>query len=551
MSLNSYAFVFVFLPVAVSIFWLIADRVRQSGAFLWLIACSLVFYASTGFTGLVVVLPSIAFDYVIAKAMLHLRPDQRVLRGILFTTGIAANVALLGYLKYRTFFFETLGTLFATHFDLVQLLVPLGLSFLVFQKISFLSDIRSGQIQSVRFLDFLLFTLFFPRVIAGPVVRYGEIVPQFSSLAARRSSANLAIGLALFAIGLFKKSALADNVARLAPIDFAGTPSLYAAWMPMLAYTLQVYFDFSGYSDMALGVARMFGIKLPMNFNSPLKATSILDFWGRWHISLTRFLMDYIYTPMIMDLTRIRLREGKPVLHSERPTLGAIVKLIALPTFVTLVISGVWHGAGWPFVAWGVLHAIYVTINQTWRLFRPRLWPDRKSYDRFMKPVGFVLTFISVVIALVFFRAPSVSSAFGMVRAMLGVNGLFGQLDVLQRWGFKIDVIQLYVQPMAWIFGLLVAATTLPNSLEILQRFHPALDFAQDPRSLQARDLTSTRPSDAGTVHSMRDWRRVLSTLLQYKVSSLDRFTAIIAALLCVLGVASLSRAAPFFYAQF
>src|SRR5262249_1294118 len=160
------------------------------------------------------------------------------LRRILFTTGIAANLALLGYLKYRTFFFETLETLLATHFELGQLLVPLGLSFLVFQKISFLLDIRSGQIQSVRLLDLLLVTLFFPRVIAGPVVRYGEIVPQFSSLVARRSAANLAIGLALFAIGLFKKSVLADNVARLAPIDFTGASSLYGAWTAMLAYTL-------------------------------------------------------------------------------------------------------------------------------------------------------------------------------------------------------------------------------------------------------------------------------------------------------------------------
>jgi D-alanyl-lipoteichoic acid acyltransferase DltB (MBOAT superfamily) len=552
MSLNSYPFVFIFLPAAVSLFWLIARRHGNPGAFVWLIACSLAFYAYSSFISLAIILPSIAVDYALAKAMLRHDADDGHRRRLLFIVGIVANVGLLGYLKYRVFIVENLGGLFGMNSVADRLVVPIGLSFIVFQKISFLSDVWSRQIRSVSLPSFLLFTIFFPRVIAGPVVRYGEIAPQFASLEVRRAGENVAIGLALFAIGLFKKSVLSDGVARLAPIDFEGAPSLFHAWIAMLAYTLQVYFDFAGYSDMALGAARMFGIKLPMNFNSPLKASSIIEFWARWHISLTRFLTDYIYTPLVMRVTRARLRRGKPVLRAERVTLGAIATLVALPTFVTLILSGLWHGAGWSFVAWGVLHAVYLTANQTWRLLRPGIWRDRRSYDRIMQPLGFGMTFLGVVIALVFFRAPSISSALGVVQGMLGMNGLLYPHAVLEKWGQQVDLVQLYVIPTAWVLGLLLIATLLPNSLEILRRFSPALDAPQDtkdPRSVGGG--TSTGPRDLGAAHIGGAPWRSLRDLVGYRGLPLDRYAAVVVAALCVWGVASLGRAAPFFYAQF
>lgn len=552
MQLNSYTFVFLFLPVTVSMFWLISYRSGQSGSIVWLILCSIAFYVYGSFTSLALILPSLALDYSIAKAILRLGPSDALLRRTMFIIGVVTNVALLGYMKYRDFFIESVNSVFATNFELSPLLVPLGLSFLVFQKISFLSDVWSGQTRSVNFREFLLFALFFPRVIAGPIVRYDEIAPQLTVLTAHRAGENIAIGLTLFSIGLFKKTVLSDNVSRLALLDSYGTPSLFHSWIAMLAYTLQIYFDFSGYSDMALGAARMLGIKLPPNFNSPFKAGSIVEFWGRWHISLTRFLTDYIYTPLVVRFTRARLREGKAVLQGAGTTPGAVAKLVALPTFITLIISGVWHGAGWPFFAWGVLHAIYLTINQTWRLFRPRIWRDRQNYDRIMQPVGSILTFLCVVIAFVFFRAPSVSSAFGVVQAMLGLNGVLYPHNVLQELGGHVDLLQIYVWPIAWISGLLIVAALFPNSLEILRGFDPAPDDPGIVRNVKsAKETVMTRTADAGTVDIMRDWRRRFADLLQYKEFSFNRITAISAALLCVFGVASLGRGTPFFYAQF
>jgi hypothetical protein len=263
--------------------------------------------------------------------------------------------------------------------------------------------------------------------------------------------------------------------------------SFLMAWIAAIGFTLQIYFDFSGYTDMALGLARFFGIKLPPNFNSPLRASSITDFWLRWHMTLTRFLTAYIYNPLVLALTRRRLAKGHPGFGGRNTTVGAFVSLLMVPTILTMCISGLWHGAGYGFVVWGLLNGIYITINHAWRLAAVRIWPDRRIYDRFMKPVGQLVTFITVAATMVFFRAPTITAAVDLVKGIVGLNGLGLPQDLLGRLGplagalHRIGVVgevwnsQDFVSTAKLIGLLLFIALALPNTLQILDRYEPAL----------------------------------------------------------------------------
>jgi alginate O-acetyltransferase complex protein AlgI len=250
---------------------------------------------------------------------------------------------------------------------------------------------------------------------------------------------------------------------------------------------LQIYFDFSGYSDMALGLARLFGIKLPLNFNSPLQATSIIDFWLRWHVSLTRFLTAYIYNPLTLNLTRKRMAQGKPIFGGRNTSIAAFLNLLAMPTMLTMVVSGIWHGAGYTYILWGMLHGMLLCINHAWRLVRPRIWPDAKTYKRKMAPMGFVLTFLSVVAAMVLFRAPTLASAALLWKGMIGGFGLTLPQAVFSRFGSAAEWLTIIGIHPAWTSGsLLMEATTrigillliallLPNTLQMLAAFEPAI----------------------------------------------------------------------------
>ncbi len=276
----------------------------------------------------------------------------------------------------------------------------------------------------------------------------------------------------------------------------AGVPqSVTEAWIAALGFTLQIYFDFSGYTDMALGLARFFGIKLPVNFNSPLKASSIVDFWLRWHVSLTRFLTAYIYNPLTLTLTRRRVAKGKTVFGGRNTNVSAFLSLLAMPTILTMLISGIWHGAGYTFILWGLMHGVLLCINHAWRLIRPRIWPDTKSYNRRMAPAGFLLTFLSVVFAMVLFRAPSTGAALMLWKGMIGSYGVSLPQAVFARLGSLGPLLSsLGVHP-AWTSGgvllaatmrigiLLVIALALPNTLEILApyRARPRREASQDP----------------------------------------------------------------------
>jgi D-alanyl-lipoteichoic acid acyltransferase DltB (MBOAT superfamily) len=281
----------------------------------------------------------------------------------------------------------------------------------------------------------------------------------------------------LLLFGLFKKGVLADNIAHLVTPIYehsaaAGGTSFTLAWIAAIGFTLQLYFDFSGYTDMALGLARFFGIKLPPNFNSPLKASSIIDFWLRWHMTLTRFLTAYLYNPLVLWLTRRRTAKGRPGFGLRNPTFGAFVSLLMVPLITTMFISGLWHGAGYGFIIWGLLHGAFLTINHGWRVFATHRWRNRASYDRIMKRAGFVLTFLSVTATMVFFRASTVKSAIDLVKGVTGLNGFslpHGVDAIAQAYGTDITKASM------WIAVLVLIALVCPNTLEILAPYEPAL----------------------------------------------------------------------------
>jgi hypothetical protein len=266
--------------------------------------------------------------------------------------------------------------------------------------------------------------------------------------------------------------------------------------MAAIGFTLQIYFDFSGYTDMALGLARFFGIRLPPNFNSPLRASSIIDYWLRWNMTLTRFLTAYIYNPLVLWLTRRRLAKGQPGFGGRNTTFGAFVSLLMFPIVITMLISGLWHGAGYGFIVWGLLHGFYLTINHGWRVVAARLWPDRRSYDRVMKPVGLVLTFVSVTAAMIFFRAPTMTSAIDLVKGIIGLNGiglpqdLFDHLGPLAERLRAVGVvaeswsIQDFTKIVFWISVLMFVALACPNTLQILARYEPALGVTSQSTKL-------------------------------------------------------------------
>ena len=568
MPFDSYEFIFAFLPITVGIFLVSARFLRREVVLAWLIIASLAFYAAASPKSLAVILPSLLLDYFIALLLLRTRSTSGI-RKVVFITGVVLNILVLGYFKYKNFFLETANTLFSTQYSLSQMILPLGISFITFQKIAFLTDVYSGKVSDVKFLDFLLFGLFFPRAIAGPIVHYSEIVPQFSTLTSPTGVAsNLVIGGCLFTIGLVKKTVIADNIAQFVPrifdhaVGFVIDPvTLLNAWAGVLSYTFQLYFDFSGYSDMALGTARLFGVKLPMNFNSPLKSSSMVEYWGRWHITLTRFLTWHIYIPLVRHISRWRACHGRTVLRGTSSSAPAIVSLIGIPTLITMMISGLWHGAGWHYVVWGILHGGYLCVNQAWRLLRPRFWSDQVSYDRVMKPLGFVLTFGCVVIALVFFRAYSVTSALSILGAMVGMNGVLSY-TIQTLHGFDITTpmdFLLWAQPVwpfIWIAALFICTTFLPNSLQLLTRYQPALDFPA-----KQSDLAVETEAAAATAQRLRHqghaslekwysaWRNI--RLVWLEGLPLNDLAAVMMALLFFLGVAAIGQGGAFLYGQF
>lgn len=540
MLFNSYEFILLFVPAVVAVYYALGPAHRQA-ALSWLIVASLFFYAWWRPFNVLLIAPSIGINYAIVRLLLRVDDRRPKLSAAAFGGGVAFNLAFLGYFKYRNFFLTVSNDVLDTSFVLDALILPLGISFITFQKIALLVDVRAGLVAKVRLRDYALFVLFFPPLIAGPIVHYRELMPQFAALDGRWRSEDFAVGLTLFFTGLFKKVVFADPIAVLinptwAAVAVGGHPALLQAWAAALGYLLQLYFDFSGYSDMAIGAARLFGVKLPFNFNSPLKATSIIDFWSRWHITLTRFLTFYIFSPLTIALTRRRAAQRLPVVSGRTTTLTAFMVLLAWPTMVTMVLAGVWHGAGYQFLVFGALHGVALVVNHAWRLRRPRWWPSVGSSALIADLGCWALTFLFVVVAEVFFRATSLGAALALLRGMTGMNGVTLPMALIPHAAALLEWTGLhatgvwesgseFVQVWGWIAAGLVVVLGMPNILEMLADHDPALGFKVRPNG-------RTRLLRALTWSPVPGWAAGLS-------------------LITVLGLLSLGRLSDFLYWHF
>ena len=480
MVFNSYQFIFAFLPLVVALFFL-AGRFSRVWALRWVIVASLVFYGLWRPLNVLIIAPSVLINFLLARLLLRLRKQERraaARAGLL--SGIAFNVAFLGYFKYANFLVGSINDAFGTQMILSQIILPLGISFITFQKIAFLIDVHAGRVESFTLQDYCLFVLFFPQLIAGPIVHYREMMPQFRTISCRFDKENTAVGVTLLAFGLFKKVFLADNIALLVTPIYEQAKSgahiaLIPAWIAALGFTLQIYFDFSGYTDMALGIARLFGIKLPPNFNSPLRATSVIDFWLRWHMTLTRFLTAYIYNPLTLSLTRRRAAKGRPPFSQRNMGPRAFVEFLMFPVLLTMLVSGIWHGAGYTFIVWGVLHGVFLVINHAWRIAEPRPWRDNPRYLRLAQAAGFLITFTCVTASMVIFRSANLKTA---VHLLQGLAALHHGLGVK---GIGIKHVALWLGAGSFI------ALACPNTLQILSGYEPALGWR--PGSEQASAL--------------------------------------------------------------
>ena len=392
MLFNSFDFLFGFLPVVLAVYFALG-RIGYRLNIIWLALASMYFYGYGGGGAMGLLSGSIAFNYCFGRAIAGLAAagKDRLARNLLIP-GVASNLLLLGYFKYMDFFLRTAGA------DPLGIALPVGISFFTFTQIAFLVDCAHGKAREYGPDSYVLFVSYFPHLVAGPVLHHKEMMPQFEDRTrARFSSADCAVGLTIFVIGLAKKVLIADQLAPLAnPVFDAGAnPAAVEAWIGALAYTFQLYFDFSGYSDMAVGLSRMFRIQLPQNFNAPYKALDIADFWRRWHMTLSRFLRDYLYIPLGGN------RHGE--VRRYRNLL------------ITMLLGGLWHGAGWTFVAWGALHGGYLVVQQLWA---------RHGRWRLPAVSAQALTFLAVVVAWVFFRAPDFGTAFDILGGMAGMNGV-------------------------------------------------------------------------------------------------------------------------------
>lgn len=415
MLFNSYEFIFVFLPITFFIYFYLNHKKLTEASKGFLVFSSLFFYSWWNIDYLPIILSSMLLNYLAGNSLKY-SPEghHRFSRKSLLIFGITFNLALLGYFKYTNFMIENLNYWFFTE-DIpnIDLALPLAISFFTFQQISYLVDSYKQETEEYDFLNYSLFVTFFPQLIAGPIVHHKEMMPQFSKPRNKiKNYKNISKGLFIFSIGLFKKVVIADTFAVLAiaGFDTTTTLNLIEAWVTSLSYTFQLYFDFSGYTDMAIGSALLFNIKLPINFNSPYKATNIQDFWRRWHITLSRFLKDYIYIPL----------GGNK--NSEFRTYSNLM--------ATFIIGGIWHGAGWTFVLWGGLHGIALVIHRAWSNMRFKFWTW----------FSWLITFNFVNITWVFFRANEWKDAVKVIKGMFGFNGIPVPNSVLMKFPLLTDI---------------------------------------------------------------------------------------------------------------
>lgn len=445
MIFSSYEFIYIFLPITLIVYFILAKLNNRKIQHQFLIVMSLVFYSWFNISYLWIILFSIIFNYTMAILIDKFNKNY-LNKKIIFIIGISGNVLLLGYFKYYDFFMSNINYIFNSQYNIKNILLPLGISFFTFQQISFLLSCYRGEEKISDFTEYCLFVTFFPQLVAGPMVLYSEMIHQFKEESRRYINwDNIAAGLYIFSIGLFKKIVIADTLSLWANNGFENVSNLgfLAGWATVISYTFQVYFDFSGYSDMAIGLSKMINIDLPINFNSPYKSRNIGEFWRRWHITLGRALSNYIYIPLGGN------RKG------ELKTYRNLV--------ITFLVSGLWHGASWLFIFWGAIHGLANIVQRIWK----------KSKLQLPKGISVFITFIFINFTWILFRAENFNQAKKVFKAMLS----FKALNIMQVGELFYDG----MMSLPLLLGSLVILSTLiillvivfwaPNSLYFMNRF--------------------------------------------------------------------------------
>ncbi len=415
MLFNSYIFVFLFFPICLAGYYGLLHLQKKEAAGIFLTAMSFLFYGYFNVSYLLIMVCSIAGNYLFHR-LLSRRPAKA-----LVAAAVAANLGVLFYFKYFDFFLSTVNAVFGTSAALRGILLPLGISFFTFQQISFVVDTYRGEVKDCPFVAYALFVSFFPQLIAGPIVNHSEMLPQFESLGKKPVQwEKIAGGFGLFILGLAKKVLLADTFGAGVDFGYAGLSALGRAdaVVVILSYALQLYFDFSGYCDMARGIGRMLGIEIPVNFDSPYKAVNIIDFWKRWHITLDRFFTKYVYIPLGGN------RRGPARMY--------------LNLLVVFLLSGLWHGAGWHYLVWGAMHGVLYVATRFWQKYRAdRGGMRREAKHRFMTIVSQISVFLYVAVAWVYFRAESIAQANRMLLTAL--RGPVQKLSMELADCFRLD----------------------------------------------------------------------------------------------------------------
>ena len=441
MLFNSDEYLIYFLPLALAAFFLLG-RLRASFAVAALVAASLFFYAWWNPRYLPLILASIGFNFAIGRLLRRAPQHAKVM----LACGVGANLLLLGVFKYADFAVRNAIAITGLPLALPHIVLPLGISFFTFTQIAYLVDVHRGRASEPSLLNYALFVSFFPHLLAGPILHHSEMMPQFASPTNKRPQpSHIAAGLFLLAIGLVKKVCIADPLAPVvaAGFDHPETLSALTAWLAVIAYTLEIYFDFSGYTDMALGAARMFNIRMPVNFDSPYHSTDIREFWRRWHMTLSRFLREYLYIPLGGN------RHG--------------TVRTALNVLVTFLLGGLWHGAAWTFVAWGALHGTGLVCQRAWE----------RSGLRLPRPLAWAVTSLFVMVAWVFFRAGSLASAAAVLAAMAGAHGSNEPWREALRHALAPDAqSSLVLSAAAFVVGLAVIPLRR-NSNALVEDFRP------------------------------------------------------------------------------
>ncbi len=523
MLFNSYLFIFIFLPIVIVGFLFFRNK-APVWSISWVVIASLFYYGWWKPEFLLLLISSITVNLIFGKIIINKNVSKNNSKLVL-TMGIIFNLGMLAYFKYAGFLVANINDFFKVGLPPINILLPIGISFITFQKIAFLVDAYRGHVRHFTILNYIFFVTFFPQLIAGPIVHHAEIMPQLADAPKRNFNADFAVGISIFIVGLFKKVVMADTLAVYADAGYGmvknGLPlDAASAWMTVLCYALQLYYDFSGYSDMAIGLGRMFGIRLPLNFNSPYQADSIIDFWRRWHMTLSRFLRDYLYFPL-----------G----GNQRGPIRRYMNLM-----IVMLLGGLWHGANWTFAIWGGIHGLLLMINHAWRKLP---FTQHALYHAMpIRITSIAVTFMCVALAWIPFRSETMAQAYTMLSYLLPSNGAIesfhqfwlAQLTHLgsivdwfkprELWPPMLpsDYLATMTKPAGAILLLSLAATfIIPNTSSLFFKFESTIDI----------NRRANAPSSA--------------------LSCLNTRIAFVVSFMFILSVLRLSHVSPFLYFQF